>query len=96
MNQAACKGMAPSRKAIAGKKDSAGQPAKFIDPFFPGRNQPVGGAQNVCLMCPVRRACKAYAKRTGAEYGVWAGELRKRKKSEGEPDKLYLEDEDDE
>lgn len=93
MDRAACKGMAPSRKAVEAEA-AEGKEVVFIDPFFPGRNQPVGSVQNLCLMCDVRRDCKAYAKRTGAEYGVWAGELKKRKRREGEP--AYLEDEDDE
>lgn len=92
MDRAACKGMVPSRRASRAAK---AVPVK-IDLFFPGRNQPVRGAQNVCLMCEVRLDCKAYAKRTGAEYGVWAGELKKRPKPETEDGAEIEEDEDDE
>lgn len=88
MDRAACKGMAPSRK---GNKKT-GNVTNLVDPFFPGRNQPVTATQAVCLGCEVWRDCKAYAKRTGAEYGVWAGELKKRKKPEGEEGATLEED----
>jgi hypothetical protein len=93
MDRAACKGMAPSRKSLSGnQKSDDAKEQKLVDPFFPGRNQPVTATQAICLGCEVWRDCKAYAKRTGAEYGVWAGELKKRKKPEGEEGATLEED----
>lgn len=33
----------------------------------------VAEAREICMSCPVRLACEAYALRTRQEFGVWAG-----------------------
>ena len=43
------------------------------DAFFPSRGEPTGPAKAVCLACPVRIACLAYALDRDERFGVWGG-----------------------
>ncbi len=67
MKDAACRGKAPS---------SPDEP----DPFFPERGQAKLGNDAIitCFRCPVRAECDDYRKRTGSDYGIWAGRFTKR------------------
>lgn len=40
--------------------------------FFPGQGEPAAAAKAVCMRCPVRAECLAYALERD-EYGVWGG-----------------------
>lgn len=53
------------------------------DIFFPQRGQHyrVNEAVAACMVCPVMDQCDDYQKRTGSEYGVWAGALHTRKEA---------------
>lgn len=77
MDDAACKDLAPRRSEA--KRDADGEIIEFRDSFFPGRGESFTAAQIICMSCPVRRACQGYDARTGNEYGVWAGNLKRRK-----------------
>jgi len=39
-----------------------------------------------CFACTVRAECEDFRARTGSEYGVWGGQLRKRNAKDGEPE----------
>lgn len=54
--------------------------------FFPEKNERKKGNEAIltCFNCPVRSECKDYRKRTGSEYGIWAGEYTKRKSASTE------------
>jgi WhiB family redox-sensing transcriptional regulator len=41
--------------------------------FFPGKGEPTGPARLVCLACPVRSECLAYAVRRNERDGIWGG-----------------------
>ena len=43
------------------------------DAFFPGKGGPTGAAKAVCLACPVRTECLAYALDRDERFGVWGG-----------------------
>jgi WhiB family transcriptional regulator, redox-sensing transcriptional regulator len=43
------------------------------DAFFPGKGEPTGPAKAVCLACPVRTECLAYALDRDERFGVWGG-----------------------
>lgn len=57
--------------------------------FFPERGQSTRRAIAVCRTCPVVAECVNYADRTGTQYGVWGGVIRKRAKdAEEHPDEV--------
>lgn len=61
------------------------QPAPRVkDKFFPERGDTASEAQLICLGCTVRRQCGDYSQRIDADYGVWAGAIKKRGKDEAE------------
>lgn len=78
MLEAACKGMAPRRER--------GEEKPVKDKFFLERGDTALDAQMVCLSCTVRQQCGTYSVRIGADYGVWAGALKKRGKDDSEDD----------
>jgi WhiB family transcriptional regulator, redox-sensing transcriptional regulator len=41
--------------------------------FFPHDGTGVRQAQQICAICPVKRACLAYALENGLNHGVWGG-----------------------
>ena len=49
--------------------------------FFP-EGKATNVAKRICAGCPVRRACKEYARESKSDYGMWAGEMR-------DPDRRY-------
>jgi WhiB family redox-sensing transcriptional regulator len=46
-----------------------------VDPelFFPEKGGSTRGAKQVCLACPVRAECLAYALARGERFGIWGG-----------------------
>lgn len=47
--------------------------------FFPGPGGSQREAKEACARCSVRGDCDDYAARTGTEWGIWGGVIRKRK-----------------
>lgn len=86
MTDAACKGTAPKRERGSTRQpDGTMKPAPRVkDQFFPERGDTVSDAQMVCFTCTVRPQCSAYSERVGADYGVWAGAIKKRGKNDSE------------
>jgi WhiB family redox-sensing transcriptional regulator len=59
--------------------------------FFPGQGEPTAAAKAVCMRCPVRGECLAYALERD-EHGVWGGlsererrALRRARRAESAP-----------
>jgi len=52
---------------------------KDMDPalFFPEPGEPADKARVICMGCPVRIACRDYARETNQRHGVWGGEVRR-------------------
>ena len=46
--------------------------------FFPVRGDSQRPARECCSRCPVAAECRDYADRSGTEWGIWGGEIRKR------------------
>lgn len=61
-------------------KEAALCAAKGIDTseFFPVRGDSQRVARATCAACPVAAECRDYADRSGTEWGIWGGEIRKR------------------
>lgn len=48
--------------------------------FFPVRGQSQKLAKQTCMACPVKAECEEYAIRSGSQWGIWAGKIRKRRR----------------
>ena len=48
------------------------------DEFFPVRGDSQKIARACCDRCPVAYQCRDYADRSGTEWGIWGGEIRRR------------------
>lgn len=42
-----------------------------VDQFFPEKGGSSKDAKRICLRCPVRRPCLAYALELGERFGIW-------------------------
>jgi hypothetical protein len=47
------------------------------DPFFAETREEEADALAMCGLCPVRRACLAYAVETGQVFGIWGGKTQR-------------------
>lgn len=74
MRDAACRGMCPKR---LGDKDVFFPPGRMCD--GPTGRARTREAREVCATCVVTDECQSYADTFGIQYGVWAGEERKRR-----------------
>ncbi|MFL6144335.1 MAG: WhiB family transcriptional regulator [Labedaea sp.] len=43
------------------------------DAFFPGKGDSLTPARTVCVACPVRAECAAYAVAHDERFGIWGG-----------------------
>lgn len=46
--------------------------------FFPIRGTSQKTARACCARCQVAEECRDYADRSGTEWGIWGGEIRRR------------------
>ena len=55
--------------------DRAACKGKDVDLFFPQREEmdKLAAARKICIACPVREECLAYALHFKIRYGVWGG-----------------------
>jgi WhiB family transcriptional regulator, redox-sensing transcriptional regulator len=51
------------------------------DPFFPESREQEADALAMCCMCPVRRACLAFAVDTEQMFGIWGGRTQREVRS---------------
>lgn len=43
------------------------------DAWFPGRGESTAKARRICMGCPVREECLAYAEENLIKFGIWGG-----------------------
>lgn len=48
------------------------------DYWFPAKGESPNDGKIACFTCPVRAECKGYRDRTGSDFGMWGGEIKKR------------------
>jgi WhiB family redox-sensing transcriptional regulator len=53
-----------------------------LDPdwFFPERGESTAVAKEVCMGCPVREECLAYALANGITSGIWGGTTERQRR----------------
>lgn len=69
MKQAACAGMAPRRSK-----------GEHKDPFFPRKGESTAEGKEICNSCIVRPQCLIYSEQTGSTDGMWAAQMKSRRK----------------
>jgi WhiB family transcriptional regulator, redox-sensing transcriptional regulator len=57
-----------------------------VDPnwFFPERGESHRSGKKVCATCPVIIECAEYRERSGTEFGMWGGQMTKRRRKANE------------